>query len=135
MIVRIWRTEIERARMSEYEQFAQERSLPMFHQQQGFLAVLFLGTQKDRAVLSLWKDLSCVEALAQSSTYQETAAQLNATGLLVGQTSVEVFEAQGGTLELEALAHLLRAAQRDPVGDQIPPPKNEKRGPRDGAQT
>jgi heme-degrading monooxygenase HmoA len=94
MIVRIWRTEIERARMSEYEQFAQERSLPMFHQQQGFLAVLFLGTQKDRAVLSLWKDLSCVEALAQSSTYQETAAQLNATGLLVGQTSVEVFEAQ-----------------------------------------
>lgn len=94
-------------RVSEYEQFAQERSLPMFHQQQGFLGLFFLGTQKDRAVLSLWKDLSCVEALAQSSTYQETSAQLAATGLLVGQTSVEVFEVQGGSLDLQALTHLL----------------------------
>jgi heme-degrading monooxygenase HmoA len=118
MIIRIWRTEIEHARMSEYDQFAQERSLPMFHQQQGFLAVLFLGTQKDRAVLSLWKDLSCVEALAQSSTYQETAAQLNATGWLVGQTSVEVFEAQGGTLELEALAHLLEKTNKQFSGQR-----------------
>lgn len=107
MIIRIWRTEIERAQMAKYEQFAQERSLPMFHQQQGFLGVLFLGMQKDRAVLTIWRDLPAVEALAHSSTYQETAAQLNATGLLIGQTSLEVFEAQGGSLDLQALAHVL----------------------------
>jgi len=95
------------SRKSEYEQFAQERSLPMFQQQQGFLGVLFLGTQQDRAVLSIWQDMSRVEALAHSSTYQETSAQLAATGVLIGQTFVEVFEAQGGSLDLQALAHLL----------------------------
>jgi len=37
MIIRIWRTEIQTAHMAEYEKFAQERSLPMFRKQQGFL--------------------------------------------------------------------------------------------------
>ncbi len=109
MIIRIWRTEIERAHMAKYEQFAQERSLPMFRQQQGFLGVLFLGRQKDRAVLTVWRDLLAVEALAHSSTYQETSTELNATGWLVGQTSVEVFEVQGSFLDLQALAHLLES--------------------------
>jgi hypothetical protein len=53
------------------------------------------------------------------SAYQETAAQLNATGLLVGQTSVKVFEAQGGTLELEALAHLLEKTNKQFSGQRM----------------
>ena len=71
MIIRIWRTEIASARMAEYEQFVQERSLPMFRQQQGFPGVLFLGRQTDRAVLTIWRDLPSVEALAHSSTLEE----------------------------------------------------------------
>lgn len=77
--------------------------------------MLFLGMQKDRAVLTIWRDLPSVEALAHSSTYQETSAQLNATGLLVGQTSVEVFEVQEGFLDLQTLAHVLENTNRDPA--------------------
>ena len=70
----------------------------LFRKQQGFLGVFFLGKQKDRAVLTIWKDKSSVGALAHSSTYQETSTQLGATGILVGKTSVEVFEVQEGAL-------------------------------------
>lgn len=114
MIVRIWRTEIDQARAAEYENFAQERSLPMFRGQPGFLGVLFLGTDKDRAALTIWSDLASVEALAYSSTYQETSAQLNATGLLIGQTSVEVQEVQRGFLDPQALAQLAEIASQAP---------------------
>lgn len=118
MIIRIWRTEIASACMAEYERFAQERSLPMFRHQQGFLGVFFLGTRKDRAVLTLWRDVPSVEALAHSSTYQETSAQLQATGLLVGQPSVEVFEVQRGILDLQAFAHLLENTNKE-ISEQL----------------
>jgi hypothetical protein len=58
----------------------------------------------------MWRDLASVEALARSATYQETVEQLNATGLLVGETSVEAFEVQGGFLDLQALAELVKEA-------------------------
>lgn len=109
MIVRIWRTEVDSSRMAEYEQFAREQSLPMFRRQPGFLGVFFLGRRKDRAVLTIWRDLASVEALAHSATYQETVAQLSATRLLLGQTSVEVFEAQGGFLDLQNLSYLIES--------------------------
>ena len=108
MIIRVWRTSIDSARMSEYERFAQEQSLPMFRSQPGFVGVLFAGGQQERAVLSMWRDLASVEALAHSATYQQTVEQLNATALLVGETSVEVFEARGGFLDVEALAELVK---------------------------
>ena len=110
MIIRVWRTKIDSTRMSEYEQFAQEQSLPMFRRQPGLVGVLFSGRQRDRAVLSMWRDLASVEALAHSATYQETVEQLNATGLLVGETSLEVFEVKGGFLDLQALAELVKGA-------------------------
>lgn len=114
MIVRIWRTEIDQARATEYEDFARELSVAMFRRQPGFLGVLFLGTDKDRAVLTLWEDLASVEALAHSSTYQETSAHLSASGVLMGETSVEVHEVQGGFLHLQALAGLAE------IGGSIP---------------
>lgn len=114
MIIRIWRTEIDNARSAEYEYFAQVQSLDMFRRQVGFLGVLFLGNQKDRAVLTIWRDLMSVEALTHSSTYQDTAAKLNATGLLIGQTSVEVHEVQSGFLDLQTLAHLVEGANQEP---------------------
>ncbi len=103
MIIRIWKTKIQSTRMAEYETFAQKYSLPMFRKQLGFLGVIFLGKHKDRAVLTIWKDQSSVDALAHSYTYQETSAKLSITGVLVGQTSVEVFEVQKGALKLQSL--------------------------------
>lgn len=53
MIARLWRTQVDVTRRAEYEQFAQEQSLPMFRQQRGFLGVFFLRDHQDCLVLSL----------------------------------------------------------------------------------
>lgn len=112
MIIRIWRTQVDPSRMAEYEHFEQTYSLPMFHQQNGCLGVLFLCTEKDCAALSLWENEQAIEQLATSPTYQATVRQLQSTGLLRGEQSVEVFEIQGGDLEMQAIGILLRGKRK-----------------------
>lgn len=104
MIARIWRTQVNEARMAEYERYANDHSLPMFRQQTGFLGVLFLRTPHDCAALSFWEDAAAVAALGDSASYQETARRLQATGVLRGEQSVEVFEVRGGAMERALLS-------------------------------
>ena len=104
MLVRIWRTGIDRGWLQEYASFEEERSLPMFREQRGFLGVLFLREGADRAAaLTLWEDMAAVEALATSSSYLRTVEELVDTGLLIGGQSVDVFEVKGGRLRWEEL--------------------------------
>ena len=63
MIARLWRTQVALTRLAEYEQFAQEQSLPMSRQQRGFLGVFFLREHQDRLVLSLWEESCLVQHL------------------------------------------------------------------------
>ena len=105
MILRIWRTELNPARLDEYARFEQERSLPMFREQRGLLGVLFLREGPDRAAaLTIWEDRAAVEALGDSPSYQQTAAALMSSGLLVGEPSVDVFDVAGGELRTKLLA-------------------------------
>lgn len=99
MIARLWRTGVQPGREPEYERFATERSLPMFREQAGCLGVLLLRTPEGRAVLSLWADDGAVAALGVSSAYRETVRRLEATGVLAGAQTVEVFEVHGGLLD------------------------------------
>ncbi len=103
MIARIWRSTVNFDQIEAYEHFAQNQSLPMFRQQPGFLGVFFLRGYRDCTVLSLWIDSSAIEALATSTTYQATVRQLQASGLLRGQSSVELFEVSGSALLPEVL--------------------------------
>lgn len=98
MIVRIWRTGVDPARVDEFRAFAAERSLPMFERQEGFLGVLFTETEHDYATVSFWRDAASVDALGRSESYAETVAALVATGLLTGEQTVEVFHVGGGRL-------------------------------------
>jgi heme-degrading monooxygenase HmoA len=98
VILRVWRTRIDEARSREYRVFAQERSLPMFRQQAGFVGVLFAQHGAERAVISLWRDFESVEALASSESYQATVGEIVGTGFLQGESSVEVFELEGAFL-------------------------------------
>ena len=57
MIVRIWRTGVDRSRLEEYARFEEERSLPMFSEQPGLIGVFFLREGEARAAaLTLWED-------------------------------------------------------------------------------
>jgi heme-degrading monooxygenase HmoA len=95
MVARIWRTQIDETRADEYRRFAHVKSLPMFREQPGFVGVLFAANLADRAVITLWRDIASARALDQSETYKSTVAEIEATGFLRGESSVEIFELEG----------------------------------------
>jgi SAM-dependent methyltransferase len=99
MIVRIWRTGIDEARAHDYQEFARQRSLPMFRSQPGFAGVLFAARPGQRVVITLWADQTAVQALDASDTYQATVAAIEAQGFLRGNGEVEVFELDGGLID------------------------------------
>jgi len=102
VVVRIWRTEIAPTRSQDYRDFAHSRSLAMFRAQPGFAGVLFAARGAERVVITLWRDLAAAEALARSRTYKATVAELEATGLLRGDSAVEVLELEGVVLDAAA---------------------------------
>jgi heme-degrading monooxygenase HmoA len=110
VLVRIWRTGVEDARLAEYGEFERERSLPMFWEQRGLLGVLFLREADDRAAaLTFWEDEEAIQALATSPSYNRTVEALLATGLLRGEQTVEVFEVKDGELLMQELVRALRS--------------------------
>ncbi len=105
MVARLWRTGVKLERFEEYEQFARERSLPMFREQRGFIGVLFMREKADRvAVLTLWEDGKAVEELEASLLYRQTVEAILGSGLLAKEQTVEVFEVHGGQVLARELA-------------------------------
>jgi heme-degrading monooxygenase HmoA len=102
MVVRIWRTEIDLRRADEHREFAHARSLPMFRAQPGFAGVLFAEQGSERVVITLWRDVAAAEALGRSETYNAMVAEIQATGFLRGDSSVEVLELEGVFLSGDA---------------------------------
>jgi heme-degrading monooxygenase HmoA len=105
MVARIWRTGVNPERFEEYERFARGRSLPMFREQRGFIGVLFMRDEEDRAaVLTLWEDEKAVEELEASPLYRQTVEAIVSSGLLAKEQSVEVFEVLNGQVFARELA-------------------------------
>jgi hypothetical protein len=94
-VVRIWRTKIDPARADEYDEFARTKSLPMFRAQTGFMAVLLTSRETERAVITLWKDWDCVDALDTSASYAATVDEIETAGFLQSDQSVEAFALDG----------------------------------------
>jgi heme-degrading monooxygenase HmoA len=98
MLMRIWTTRIVPDREDEYVAFAESHSRAMFRSQPGCLGVLFLKSGEEHAACSFWSSQADLDALAHSSSYRDTVAALRATGLLAGDTTVKVYEVEGGSL-------------------------------------
>jgi heme-degrading monooxygenase HmoA len=98
MILRIWRTLIDPSKRDDYLEFARSRSLPMFREQPGLRAVFFAADRADRAVVTLWDRGEDVEALDSSESYQQTVAAIEQAGFLRGDSTVELFDVEGGFL-------------------------------------
>jgi heme-degrading monooxygenase HmoA len=82
VILRIWKAEIDPARGDEYERFARERSLPMFRSHRGFRGCVFLRSDADCTVITLWDGPEDVAALEESPRYRETVAAIMAAGFV-----------------------------------------------------
>jgi heme-degrading monooxygenase HmoA len=113
VIVRVWRAQLDPARLEEYRRFEQERCLPMLRKQPGLLGVLFLRQAEDHAAsLTIWEDAGAVEALQSSPSYRQITHELAQSALLAGDESVEVLEVAGGDLRPEPLARALDRTRR-----------------------
>lgn len=110
MPVRTWRVKIHPERINELENFAHTYSLPMFQKQVGCLGVLFTRKGSDCATISVWENAEAIERLKSSSTYRETVRQIEATGMLEGEQSVEVLQSFGGFLNPNKILEALGAS-------------------------
>jgi heme-degrading monooxygenase HmoA len=76
----------------------------MFHDQQGFLLVLFTRHGDEVAVLSFWRDEAAIDALDTSTSYQHAAKMIGETGFLLAVSGVEGYEIHDGMVhDAEAL--------------------------------
>lgn len=96
--VRIWRARVDLDRLDEYLRFVDEQSLPMFNRQQGFLGVICSRLGAEVAVLSFWRDEAALDALDTSATYQHTVGRIGETGILIGDSVLDIFEIHAGVL-------------------------------------
>ena len=92
MIARLWKTGLNAGRIAAYETFAREISLPMFHEQDGFLGCVMSRAADLGFVITFWRDQKAVDALAHSPSYLATVKRIFATDLLAGEQSIEVTE-------------------------------------------
>lgn len=99
MIVRLWKTGVDKNRIGEYEENERNRSTPMFQKQPGCLGVLFLRSGESCFALTFWKDIESVEQLKTSQSYLEASAFYSNSGMLLGEPSLKVFEVKGGFLD------------------------------------
>jgi heme-degrading monooxygenase HmoA len=98
MVFRLWHAHIHLTRQDDYRDFAHKQSVEMFRQMPGFCGVFFLENGEDVGVLTLWQDMSAAQNLAKHPLYQDTVAQLQATGILRSTRQVEYWEASGAVL-------------------------------------
>ena len=103
-MARIWRTAIDPSRADEYEEFARERSLPMFRSHDGFAGVLFAGDADARIVITLWTSRAAAHALEHSAVYRETVEAIEAAGFLRPPQQVELLDVTAGWLDASATA-------------------------------
>ena len=93
LIGRNWHTEIDPDRISEYERFAHDVSLPMFRAQPGLVGVVMLRDGARCQVITLWTSHEAIAALEKSPLYRTTVARIVDAGFLRGEQHVELFDA------------------------------------------
>jgi hypothetical protein len=106
MVARLWMVAVEPGRLEEYRAFTRERFLPAYHAQTGLVAVFFVEREGACGTLSLWTDRTAIEGFYSSAGYQALAKQLLASGLLVGEASLQTFDVRGGDVTGDVMAAL-----------------------------
>jgi hypothetical protein len=114
MIVRLWKTQVQAPRFTQYESWEKTRSLPMFKELEGCLGVLFLRSEGYCFALSFWRDIAAVDGLETSTLYQQTSKAYEESGMLIGSASLLVFETVGGFTKEDLLNAVAALTSRTP---------------------
>lgn len=89
MHLRIWSTGLDEGRAEEYDEFALNRSLPMFRAQPGFCGLYLGRSEGRRMVFTFWENAAGAEALDNSPTYLEIVSEIAGKGFLTGASQVQ----------------------------------------------
>lgn len=92
MLMRLWRTEYDPERLEELRDFARARSTPMFDSFPGCMGHLFAHRDATWLTISMWIGAHAISVAEHSTVYRETVDALDATGILRGQPSVEIYD-------------------------------------------
>ncbi len=92
MLLRTWRTGFDPERLDEFEEFARTRSTPMFESFAGWIGHFHSHTEGEYLTVSLWIGRHAIATAEASEIYRATVAALEATGILSGEQTVEVWE-------------------------------------------
>ncbi len=98
MLVRIWRVRIAAERRAELERFATEISAPMFQGFHGCLGHLFAVAGDAWVTETYWESQESLNTALASDRYADVVSQLEATGILLGESDVDVYQVVGGRL-------------------------------------
>ena len=109
MIVRIWTTGFDPARLDELDAFANRISLPMLRRQPGNQGVLFAADGETWITLTLWQDAASIARLDDSADYRQTVAGILAAGFLRGEQETRTYDDHGGDIALTAVAFKRRS--------------------------
>jgi heme-degrading monooxygenase HmoA len=113
MVLRLWATGLDAARATEYDAFANSRSLAMFKALEGCLGVIFVRSDVRGYVLSFWRDMASIEALEYSELYRSTVRDILAVGFLEEPQTTELVNLTGGFLSEETSVNLFRLLASD----------------------
>ena len=98
-VCRIWRTRVDQSQADAYRRFADKVSLPMFRAHDGFLGFVFAEAGDERVVFTFWRDADAAEGLNTSQYYREVVEQIDATGFILGPSTLEVIEVNRGAID------------------------------------
>jgi hypothetical protein len=68
----------------------------------GFLGVVYGKHRDERTVITLWRDLTSAQALDDSQIYKTTVAEIDATGFIIGPSTLDVLEVEELVLDQTA---------------------------------
>jgi quinol monooxygenase YgiN len=96
MIVRVWISGYDPARLDDFIAFARDRLEPFFRHQDGCLGCMFNYDDAEWRTVSYWRDLAAIEAVKSSPAYRAMLNELVASGILTGAQSVRIMNVAGG---------------------------------------
>lgn len=98
MIVRVWTSGYDPARLDDFIAFARERLEPFFRSQDGCLGCMFNYDSEQWRTVSYWRDDDAATAVKTSTVYRAILEDLMASGLLAGTQTVKVMNVAGGRM-------------------------------------
>lgn len=102
MLLRLWRTRFDLDRLDELNEFARARSTPMFDSFPGCAGHLFSHSDDEYLAISLWIGAYAIAQAEASDRYRENVEALAATGILLGDQEVTVYDVDGLNLGWES---------------------------------